>query len=780
MPPASVASRVRAVLGPTNTGKTHRAIERMLSHQSGMIGLPLRLLAQEIYDRVVAQRGVDSVALITGEQKRIPANPRYFVCTTEAMPVDRPVAFLAVDEVQLAGSPNRGHIVTDRLLRARGVRETWFLGSDTIEPLLEELIPGVEIERHPRLSTLRGTGERSLASLPPRSAIVAFTAPDVYEIAERIRARHGGTSVVLGALSPRARNNQVAMYQSGEVRYLVATDAIGMGLNMDLDHVAFAALRKFDGSEVRALETAEIAQIAGRAGRYRRDGSFGTLKPLGPLDARINEDVENHRFSPLRRLFWRNSDLDFDSPAALLHTLEASPPRPFLVQVRDWGDHEALRGLLAIPELRRRVTRPKALRTLWEVCQIPDFRKTLTGAHLRLLTRIAAHLLEDGGQLPKLWVEERIARLDRVDGDIEALMTRIAWIRTWNYVSFRPDWVDDSRGLQERCQAIEDHLSDALHERLTERFVESRVQIVVDGLPTPAREHRAVPTAGGRIEGLRFLPKPEAPALRGPLRAEVIAELERRAQRLLESEDAALRLATDGAVLWEEAPVAYLRRGAAPRQPSLELPRSDLLDAGRSERLRVHLNAWLDRELIRQFSPLHRPAREQLSPPARGLVYALEQALGALPIAEVREQIAEIHPRDRRLLARLDLRVGVDFAYVAALFAPGPMATRAALHAAYSGTPAPTLPAEPLAPRAALSPGFARALGYRPLGPLWVRADAAESLAARLRGLARRPDRPPPRALIDELGGDPTALYAVAADLGIRLFSRPPTGKTAR
>ena len=423
----AVSTRVRAWLGPTNTGKTHRAVRAMLAHRSGMIGLPLRLLAREVYDRIVAEKGDAHVALVTGEEKRVPSDPRWYVCTVEAMPLDRRVAFLAVDEVQLAGDRNRGHVFTDRLLHARGTLETWFLGSEIIRPLLERLVPGIEIDTAPRLSTLTYAGERKLTSLPRRSAVVAFSADQVYEQAERIRAVHGGAAVVLGALSPRTRNAQVALYQSGEVGHLVATDAIGMGLNMDLDHVAFSALRKFDGRGHRDLSSAEVAQIAGRAGRYTTDGSFGATRELGPLPEDLVQAVEQHRFPSLERLYWRNSRLDYTSPDALLRSLSRPPPHPFLVPCHQEDDQLALEALLADPAVHARVTgRPEALSRLWEVCQVPDYRKDLTGAHVSLLAQIAARWI-DAEPLPTDFLTERLDRLDRPDGDIDTLMARIAW-----------------------------------------------------------------------------------------------------------------------------------------------------------------------------------------------------------------------------------------------------------------------------------------------------------------------------------------------------------------
>jgi ATP-dependent RNA helicase SUPV3L1/SUV3 len=472
--PSPLERRVTAVLGPTNTGKTFLAVDRMLGHSSGMIGFPLRLLARENYDRIVRLKGARAVALVTGEEKIAPPTARYFVCTVESMPLNRPVAFLAIDEVQLAADPERGHIFTDRLLHARGIEETMFLGSDTIRPLLRRLVPDATFESRPRFSTLTYTGPKKLNRLPRRSAVVAFSAGDVYAMAELIRRQRGGAAVVLGALSPRTRNAQVAMYQAGEVDYLVATDAIGMGLNMDVDHVAFAELAKFDGRRPRRLTAPEIAQIAGRAGRHMNNGSFGTTAEAGEIPPEMVEAVENHRFQPLASLYWRNRDLSFRSVEALLRDLDARPPDRALIRMREADDHLALAALARDPEILRMAQGPAAVRLLWEVCQIPDFRKILTEAHTRLLGHVFRHLMQPAAVLPETWVARQVERLNDDQGDIDTLTQRIAHVRTWTYIAHRGDWLTNSGEWQERARAIEDKLSDALHQRLTQRFVDRR------------------------------------------------------------------------------------------------------------------------------------------------------------------------------------------------------------------------------------------------------------------------------------------------------------------
>ncbi|MEM8952342.1 MAG: helicase-related protein, partial [Pseudomonadota bacterium] len=502
--------RVLAVLGPTNTGKTHFAVERMLAHRTGLIGFPLRLLAREIYDRIVIEKGAQQVALITGEEKIQPKTARYWVATVEAMPEDLDVDFLAVDEIQLAADRERGHVFTDRLLRARGASETMFLGADTIRPLLKRLVPEAEVLTRPRFSTLSYAEPSKVTRLPKRSAVVAFTARDVYAFAELIRRQRGGAAVVLGSLSPRTRNAQVALYQEGEVDYLVATDAIGMGLNMDLTHVALASTIKFDGRETRELMPNEIGQIAGRAGRHMQDGTFGTTIDVGDLDPRLVESIETHDFPAIKELRWRHAGLDFHSLDDLLDSLDTPPPFECLRKTGNALDHISLKTLSRKERIRQRAGDRPSIELLWSVCQIPDFRKTLTDNHLNLLETVFDHLV-GGRRLPSDWVADQIARLERTEGDIDALTTRLAHIRTWTYMTHRAEWLDDPDHWQNRARDVEDRLSDALHERLTQRFVDRRTQILLkslqEGGPLGAvADDGVVMIEGhevGRIEGLQ-------------------------------------------------------------------------------------------------------------------------------------------------------------------------------------------------------------------------------------------------------------------------------------
>ena len=735
-------SAISALLGPTNTGKTHRAIQRMLSHRTGMIGLPLRLLAREVYDRVVAERGEDAVALVTGEEKRIGRAARYFVCTVESMPVDRPVDFLAVDEIQLASDRVRGHVFTERLLHARGLRQTMFLGSDSFADMMRRLVPTATIDGAARLSDLRYAGTRKLTSLPRRSAVIAFSAREIYALAERIRAHRGGVAVVLGALSPRTRNAQVAMYQSGEVPYLVATDAIGMGLNMDVDHVAFTALSKYDGRSHRALLPAEIGQIAGRAGRFRTDGTFGATARLGDLDPGLVESLEAHRFDAVRRVYWRNHALDFEDVPSLARSLAQRPPERCMVQTRDADDHIALAALFDMPNVSQRLGSPARVRLLWEVCQVPDFRKTLTGDHCEFLARIFCHLADDG-RLPQNFIGKRIGRLDRVDGEIETLMARIAYVRTWSYVAFRSDWVDDAVGWQQRIRAVEDRLSDALHEALTERFVDRRA--VVLGL-TLARDEPVKATvdngrvmvAGqslGRIDGLRFADDRAGSRVGNKLVGRAVAAVLRpvmaaRVQRLVEDDDEAFRFDDRGQVLWQDAVVARLARGSDLRTPAVRVCRSEHLQAVGKQQVQRRLAQWLARRVAALITIPE--DKRVLEAPGRGLVYSVELGLGSVPRAEVAARIEELSKADRRRLGKLGVRMGTQHVYVTSTLRPPAIALRRALWLAWEGPDdvPPVLRGDTVEEVGRVPAGYLPRLGYVGCGPYAVRVDVMERFAA--------------------------------------------------
>ena len=779
------APRVKAVLGPTNTGKTHLAIERMLAHASGIIGFPLRLLARENYDRMVAQKGARNVALITGEEKIVPPDARWFSCTVEAMPLDRDAEFLAVDEIQLCADPDRGHVFTDRLLHARGLVETMLLGAETIRPLLQRLVPQASVETRPRMSQLSHAGPAKLIRLPPRSAVVAFSAADVYAIAELIRRRRGGCAVVMGRLSPRTRNAQVALYQDKEVDFLVATDAIGMGLNMDVDHVAFASVRKFDGHRPRRLAAAEVAQIAGRAGRGMRDGTFGTTAECPPLDDAVVAAVEAHSFDPLDQLCWRNSDLDLSHVDALLASLTAPPPGPGLVKGNDAADLETLAALAREPEIRRLAQGRRMVRRLWEACQIPDFRKLADDTHTRLCARVFGHIACDQ-RLPTDWLAGQIGALARADGDIDTLMQRLSGVRVWSYIAARADWVQDSVHWQDRAREVEDLLSDALHERLTSRFVDRRAATLMRRLEAGEKEEllSAVTRRGdvvveghpvGHVGGFGFVPDPAAVGdekklvLRAARRA-LREEMPRRVALVETAPDAVFTLTDDQSVSWDGVPIARLRRGVGALRPRIQILDSEFLDGAQRERLRIRLQRFLDDRVSADLAPLRAAAeRGSQQPRFRGLLHRLTEALGLL----AGEEGDALSPQARTALKAIGVKAGRFALFLPALLKPRAAEMRARLWGLQHGQVAPALPAPDLV-ALPVQPdwpaGFADAMGWLEAGPVLLRLDIAERVAAELAWATRRGPTALPAALVSRFSLKADLLPVVLRRLGFRIL----------
>ncbi len=787
---------VTAVLGPTNTGKTYLAIERMLDHETGMIGFPLRLLARENYDKVVKIKGRRHVALITGEEKILPPTAKYFICTVESMPLDREVQFLAVDEIQMCADSERGHVFTDRLLHARGSLLTMFLGADTMRPLMRKLVPEAEFVSRPRLSQLTYIGPRKISRLPRRSAIVAFSANEVYAIAELLRRQRGGSAVVLGALSPRTRNAQVAMYQAGEVDYLVATDAIGMGLNMNVDHVAFRSLKKFDGRVHRQLATSEIAQIAGRAGRHMTNGSFGPLSELGPFDEDVVEAIENHRFAPLTSLQWRNAQLDFKSLIALQRSLDESPPSPVLLRGRTADDQRSLTTLARDPDIAALAAHPGAIRMLWEVCQIPDFRKTMDEAHIRLLSRIYLYLMRPEARLPTDWVADQMARLDRPDGDIDTLMARIAHVRTWTYVSHRADWIDNSAHWQDRARTIENRLSDALHERLTQRFVDRRATALIrargkDDLFAIVEPDGGVSVEGqhvGRLEGLRFHPDEtgsgeERKALMAAANRTLQREIGHRVISLSADPDAAFTLHDDAAIIWRGAVIARLRGNEHALAPHIDILAHGAVSPEQRDQARSRLSRWLDALIAEDLGPLIGLRDADIDGPGRGLAYQLVEALGSLRRKSAAPLIRAVTPENRKALRRLGVRIGAESVYVPVLIKPRAARLRAMLWQVYKDEairppPAPGLTS--LIPDPNCNEGFYEASGYRLIGGQALRIDILDRLAVILLRLVRGGPFELSHEILSLLGLSADQALPVIAALGYRMRETPDGPRLAR
>ena len=742
-------ARVTAVLGPTNTGKTHYAIERMLAHRTGVIGLPLRLLAREVYDRIVAQRGANTVALITGEERIVPDRVRYWVATTEAMPDVAP-DFVAIDEIQLCADPERGHVFTDRLLNMRGLHETLLLGSDTMRRAVAALVPGVQFSRRERFSALTWAGSKKLSRMPARSAVVGFSVDNVYAMAELIRRQKGGAAVVMGALSPRTRNAQVAMYQDGEVDFLVATDAIGMGLNLDIRHVAFSSTEKFDGRRTRPLFPHEMGQIAGRAGRHTEPGTFGVTGEAPPLDPGLIEAIENHRFAPIQRLMWRNNALEFGTMDRLVESLETSPASGWLSRGREADDLRALKSMREMPEMRDRVTNGRDVRLLWDVCRVPDFRGISPAEHAGLLLRIYGFLQEGG--IPQDWLARQIARIDKVQGDIDALSKRLSFIRTWTYVAQRTGWVRDESHWRAETRAVEDRLSDALHAALTQRFVDRRTSVLLrrlkqkESLLAEVNDKGEVTVEGefaGRLEGFRFHADPsasgdEARTLTRAAYEALRPEFHLRADRFYNAPDTELDFTEQGGLMWGSSAVGKLVKGAEPLKPGVEAFVDDEAGPEIAEKVKRRLQHFIDRKVATGFEPLLAMKNdESLTGLARGFAFRLVEALGVLPREQVSSEVKELDQEARGFLRKHGVRFGQYTIFQPALLKPAPTRLRLVLWgldqglAEFPESPPPglvTIPNLPDVPK-----GYYTLSGYHPAGERAIRIDMLERLADMLR-----------------------------------------------
>jgi ATP-dependent RNA helicase SUPV3L1/SUV3 len=813
LPPQVRARSVTAVLGPTNTGKTHLAIERMAAHSSGLIGLPLRLLAREVYGRMVEKVGADAVALITGEEKIKPANPRYWVSTVEAMPRDLDVAFVAVDEIQLGMDFDRGHVFTDHLLNRRGREETLIIGSLTMKPLVEQLLPGANIISRPRLSQLTFAGEKKLTRLPPRSAIVAFSAEEVYAIAELMRRQRGGAAVVLGALSPRTRNAQVELFQSGDVDMIIATDAIGMGLNLDIHHVAFANDSKFDGHFHRKLTSAEVGQIAGRAGRHLRDGTFGTSGRCRPFEPEMIEAVESHAFDPVKMIHWRNPDIDLSSADHLRQSLAVAPNEPGLARAPRAEDETIFDIASSLEEVRGRIGSRDGVRRLWDICALPDYRKVAPHAHAELVGQIF-EFITDKGAIPDDWYARQLATCDRTDGDIDTLSARIAQTRTWTFCANR-DWLREPLHWQAEARAIEDKLSDALHERLTARFVDRRTSVLMRRLRENAMLEAEVSPSGevvvegqpvGHIDGFRFTPAasagtPEAKALSAAAQKALAGEIEARAEKLSTSPDEAFALALDGAIRWLGSPVAKIQAAEKILDPRFVILADEQLTGQARENVDVRITLWIKAHVRKLLGPLMAlESGDGLEGIARGIAYQVAENLGVLDRAVVQGELKTLPQDARGALRKLGVRFGAYHLTVPLLLKPAPRALAAQLWQLKHGGAEATglddivnlassgrtsIPVD-----TAIQKALYRAAGYRVTGARAIRVDILERLADLIRpAIAFKPGTTPGTPPAGAYSGDGftvtgamTSLAgcagedfaAVLKSLGYRMEKRPP------
>ncbi len=743
--------RVVAVLGPTNTGKTTYAIERMLGHRTGVIGLPLRLLAREVYDRIVALRGPSVVALVTGEERIVPPRTQYWVCTVEAMPEGMGVDFLAVDEIQLCADPERGHVFTDRLLRARGLHETLFLGADTMRGPIGALVDRVSFIRRERMSELAYAGPKKVSRMRPRSAIVGFSVDSVYAMAELIRRQKGGAAVVMGALSPRTRNAQVDMYQNGEVDYLVATDAIGMGLNLDVDHVAFSGLAKFDGRRMRPLQPNELAQIAGRAGRGQKNGTFGVTGDARPLGDEVVQAITSHRFTPLRKLIWRNPDLQFGSIPRLIESLEAAPSSEWLARAREADDLIALKALSEEAEVVARASNGPSVKLLWDVCRVPDFRGISHQEHANLLGVLFSYLHERG-TVPSDWLGRQIRRIDKTDGDIDALSKRLAFIRTWTYVAQRNGWVDDESHWRDETRHVEDRLSDALHTKLTQRFVDRRTSVLLRRLGQKEAIVAEVNDAGevtvegefvGKLEGFRFSQDKgagaaEAKAIKSAALQALAPHFHLRADRFYNAPDTEIDYTEQGGLMWGEVAVGKLVPGPEPLKPGVDVFVDDVAGPDVAEKVKRRLQHFIDRKIAALFEPLLGLQKDEaLTGLAKGFAFRMVEGLGVLPRADVAEEVKSLDQDARGLLRKHGIRFGQFTIFMPALLKPAPTRLRLVVWSLAQGlqefpeSPPPglvTIPALGNAPA-----GTDAMSGYRNAGERAIRIDMLERLADMLR-----------------------------------------------
>ena len=761
---ARAGTRITAVLGPTNTGKTHYALERMLGYRTGVIGLPLRLLAREVYDKLVAIRGPNAVALVTGEERIVPDRAQYWVCTVEAMPPGMGTDFVAIDEIQLACDPERGHVFTDRLLHMRGTHETLFLGSDTMRGVISALVPKVEFIHRERFSELVYGGSKKISRMPGRSAIVGFSVDNLYAIAELMRRQKGGVAVVMGALSPRTRNAQVEMYQNGDVDYLIATDAIGMGLNLDINHVAFSALEKFDGRRMRALFPHELAQIAGRAGRHMNHGSFGVTGEASLLPDEVAEAIMNHRFTPQKKLMWRNADLQLGTPEALIRSLEAPSLNEHLMRARDADDLIALKSLTADAEVMARATDGASTKLLWEVCRLPDFRGISHGEHAGLVTSLFNDLHQHG-EIREDWFARQIKRIDRSDGDIDTLSKRLAFIRTWTYVAQRRDWLRDVAHWRGATRAVEDRLSDALHNALTQRFVDRRTSVLLRRLKQKESLVADVNDKGevtvedqlvGRLEGFRFSQDTsqspeEAKTLRAAGLKALAPEFHLRADRFYNAPDTELDFTEQGGLMWGEHAVGKLVKGDDVMRPRVAAFVDEEAGEDVAEKVTRRLQHFIDRKVAALFEPLTNMQKDEaLTGMARGFAFRMVEELGIIARDKVAAEVKDLDQDARGSLRKHGIRFGQFTIFMPLLLKPAPTRLRLVLHSLWTD-----LQEFPEAPPAglvtipvieAVDPSAYLLSGYRPSGTRAIRIDMLERLADQLRaedsrgGFEAKPD----------------------------------------
>ena len=687
-------NKITAVLGPTNTGKTHLAIETMLSFESGMIGFPLRLLAREVYDKVIKKISLDKVALITGEEKIIPSNAKYFLCTVESMPIDKHLEFVGVDEIQMCSDHERGHIFTDRLLNMRGEKLTMLMGSSTIKNIISKLDGDIEFINRERLSKLTYAGHKKISRIDRKTAIIAFSAEEVYAIAELIRRQKGGAAIVMGSLSPKTRNAQVELYQSGDVDFLVATDAIGMGINMDLDFVYFSNVKKFDGKKLRRLNLSEIGQIAGRAGRYLNDGGFGITGDCKEISPEEVELLENHKFEEIRTLFWRNSNLNFNNPISLIKSLEEKPQVEWLRKIHECEDEKALKYFLKDQKILNKEFDKKTLMLLWECCQIPDFVKKTYGNHFEVIGNVFKFLTSKKGLISEDYMRLQLMKLDKLDGNVDSLSNRIANVRTWSYVSNKNNWVENQSYWIEKTKHLEDRLSDRLHEELTKTFIDKRASVLARGLKqdmefkTEILQNNDVKIDDqfiGKIKGLKLeldLKKgaleTDIKSLKKAARQTIGPELEKRVQSIIDT--GLINLNEDFKIYWNDFPIAKLTTGNDYLNPNFDLIVDDIIEQNTKQKLNDYVNKWIHSKINNVLKSLIdlKNIKENNSS-IKALAYQLYENNGVLKRDQVSEYLKNLEQNERKILRDLGVKFGRYHVFLYQLIKPEAVSLRTLL-----------------------------------------------------------------------------------------------------
>ena len=740
-------NKITAVLGPTNTGKTYLAIETMLSFESGMIGFPLRLLAREVYDKIIKKIDLTKVALITGEEKIIPSNAKYYLCTVESMPIDKNLEFVAIDEIQMCSDFERGHIFTDRLLNLRGEKLTMLLGSSTMKKIISNLNADIEFINKERLSKLTYVGHKKISRIDRKSAIIAFSTEEVYAIAELIRRQKGGAAIVMGSLSPKTRNAQVALYQSGDVDFLVATDAIGMGINMDLDHVFFSNLKKFDGKKLRRLNSSEIGQIAGRAGRYLNDGSFGITGDCSEINSEEVESLETHKFEEIRTIFWRNPNLNFNNANSLLISLDEKPNEEWLRRIHECEDEKVLKHFLKDLDKYKIKNNSKELILLWECCQIPDFVKKTYGHHLEVVSKVFEFLTSSKGQITNRYMKEQLSYLDKLDGNVDSISNRIANVRTWSYVSNKVNWVENQDYWVERTKSLEDKLSDRLHEELTKSFIDKRASILARGLKQDALfntkiiDNRKVVIDDqfiGELKGLKLdldlkvdALDTDIKSLKKAARQSLSPEFQNRIKKIINND--LIELKEDFKIYWEEFPIAKLLPGKDYLKPEFSLIIDDMIDTSEQKKLQVFLEKWINKKInliLKSLIDLKNYKDNKSN--IRALAYQLYENNGVIKREDVIDYTKALDQKERKILRDIGVKFGRYHIYLYKLLKPEAVSLRLILwknfHQKYFDFKPPTFGLNFLESKKSLNKNFMLICGFEKFDNFFVRIDILERL----------------------------------------------------